>query len=62
MNENKMTKIINFSVTHYRDQMNTKPIDKTKLSYIYMHAKSEKAFIKETKTAYIKFRNKLLSA
>lgn len=57
-----MTKIINFSVTHYRDQMNTKPVDKTKLSYIYMHAKSEKAFIKETKIAYIKFRNKLLSA
>ena len=57
-----MTKIINFSVTHYRDQMNTKPVDKTKLSYIYMHAKSEKVFIKETKTAYIKFRTKLLSA
>jgi DNA-binding HxlR family transcriptional regulator len=56
-----MTKIINFSVAHYRTQMITKPIDKTKLSYIYTHAKSEAAFIKDTKSAYVKFRNKLLA-
>ena len=56
-----ITKIINFSLTHYRKQMLTKPIDKTKLSYIYTHAKSEKAFIKDTKTAYIKFRKNLLN-
>ncbi|MSP07780.1 MAG: transcriptional regulator [Chitinophagaceae bacterium] len=55
-----MTKIINFSVTHYRGQMLTKPIDKTKLSYMYMHAKSEAIFIKDTKAAYIKFRKNLL--
>ena len=55
-----MTKIINFSITHYRGQMLTKPIDKTKLSYMYTHAKSEAIFIKDTKAAYIKFRKKLL--
>lgn len=55
-----MTKIINFSVTHYRKQMITKPIYKKKLSYIYTNAKSEAAFIKDTKKAYIKFRKKLL--
>lgn len=55
-----ITKIINFSVTHYRKQMIIKPIDKTKLSYIYTNAKSEAAFIKDTKTAYIKFRKNLL--
>jgi DNA-binding HxlR family transcriptional regulator len=55
-----MAKIINFSVTHYRPQMFTKPIDKTKLSYIYTQAKSEAAFIRDTKSAYIKFRKKLL--
>jgi DNA-binding HxlR family transcriptional regulator len=56
-----MAKIINFSVTHYRSQMLTKPVDKTKLSYIYMHAKSEAAFIKNAKSDYIKFRKKLLN-
>ena len=56
-----MTKIINFSVTHYRSQMLTKPVDKTKLSYVYTHAKSEEAFIKDTKAAYIKFRKELLN-
>jgi hypothetical protein len=55
-----MAKIINFSVTHYRPQMVIKPIDKTKLSYIYTQAKSEAAFIRDTKSAYIKFRKKLL--
>ncbi len=35
----------------------TKPIDKSKLSYIYTHAKSEEDFIKD----YIKFRKKLLN-
>ena len=56
-----MTKIINFSVTHYRSLMNTKPVDKTKLSYIYSRAKSEEAFIKDTKAAYSKFRKELLN-
>jgi DNA-binding HxlR family transcriptional regulator len=56
-----ITKIINFSVTHYRPQMITKPIDKTKLSYIYTQAKSDAAFIKDTKSAYIKFRKNLLN-
>jgi DNA-binding HxlR family transcriptional regulator len=55
-----MTKIINFSVTHYRKQLIAKPIDKTKLSYIYTHSKSEAAFIKDTKAAYMKFRKNLL--
>lgn len=55
-----ITKIINFSVTHYRKQMITKPVDKTKLSYLYTHAKSEAIFIKDTKAAYIKFRKNLL--
>ena len=56
-----ITKIINFSLNHYRKQMITKPIDKMKLSYIYTHAKSEDAFIKDTKAAYIKFRKDLLN-
>jgi DNA-binding MarR family transcriptional regulator len=56
-----MAKIINFSVNHYRSQLLTKPVDKTKLSYIYMHAKSEAAFIKDAKSDYIKFRKKLLN-
>ena len=56
-----MAKIINFSVTHYRSQMLTKPVDKNKLSYIYRHAKDEAAFIKDTKSNYIKFRKKLLN-
>jgi len=56
-----MTQIINFSVKHYPSQMNSKPIDKTKLSYIYSQAKSEKAFIKEIKMAYLKFRKELLN-
>ena len=51
-----MAKIIQFSVTHYRSQMNTKPVDKTKLSYIYTHSKSEEAFINDTKKEYVKFR------
>jgi DNA-binding HxlR family transcriptional regulator len=55
-----MTKIINFSVIHYRKQLIAKPIDKTKLSYIYTHSKSEAAFIKDTKAAYMKFRKNLL--
>ena len=56
-----MTQMINFSVNHYPSQMNSKPIDKTKLSYSYTHAKSEKAFIKENKLAYLKFRKELLN-
>jgi len=56
-----MAKIINFSVTHYRSQMLTKPVDKNKLSYIYTHAKSKAAFIKDAKSNYIKFRRKLLN-
>ena len=56
-----MAKIINFSVTHYRTQMMTKPVDKTKLSYIYTHAKNEETFIKDAKSSYIKFRKKLLN-
>jgi len=56
-----MAKIIQFSVTHYRSQMITKPVDKTKLSYIYTHSKSEEAFIKDAKKEYIKFRKKLLN-
>jgi hypothetical protein len=56
-----MTQIINFSVKHYPSQMNSKPIDKTKLSYIYTQAKSEKAFNKENKMAYLKFRKELLN-
>jgi len=56
-----MAKIINFSVTHYRSQMLTKPVDKNKLSYIYTHAKSEAVFIKDAKSNYIKFRKKLLN-
>jgi len=56
-----ITKIINFSVTHYRKQMAAKPIDKTKLSYIYTHSKSEAAFIADTKASYIKFRANLLA-
>ena len=56
-----MAKIIQFSVTHYRSQMNTKPVDKTKLSYIYTHSKSEEAFINDTKKEYVKFRKKLLN-
>jgi len=56
-----MAKIINFSVTHYRSQMQTKPLDKTKLSYIYMHSKSEEDFIKDAKKNYIKFRKNLLN-
>lgn len=56
-----MAKIIQFSVTHYRSQMNTKPVDKTKLSYIYTHSKSEEAFINDAKKEYIKFRKKLLN-
>jgi hypothetical protein len=42
--------------------MLTKPVDKTKLSYIYTHAKSEEAFINETKASYLKFRKKLLAS
>jgi len=56
-----MAKIIQFSVTHYRSQMITKPVDKTKLSYIYTHSKSEEAFINDAKKEYIKFRKKLLN-
>ena len=56
-----MTQIINFSVNHYPSQMNSKPIDKTKLSYSYAQAKSEKAFIKVNKMAYLKFRKELLN-
>ena len=56
-----MAKIINFSVTHYRSQMQTKPLDKTKLSYIYTHAKSEEDFINDAKKNYIKFRKNLLN-
>ncbi len=56
-----MAKIIQFSVTHYRSQMITKPVDKTKLSYIYTHSKSEETFIKDAKKEYIKFRKKLLN-
>jgi DNA-binding HxlR family transcriptional regulator len=55
-----ISKIIKFSTTHYRAQMQTKPVDKTKLSYIYTHAKSEEDFISDTKKEYIKFRKKLL--
>jgi DNA-binding HxlR family transcriptional regulator len=47
-----MAKIINFSVTHYRPQMVTKPIDKTKLSYIYTQAKSEAAFLRYEISVY----------
>ncbi len=56
-----MAKIIHFSVTHYHSQMVSKPIDKTKLSYIYMHSKSEAAFIKDSKKSYVKFRKALLN-
>jgi len=56
-----MTKIINFSVNHYSSHINSKPIDKTKLSYSYTKAKSEKAFIKDNKLAYLKFRKELLN-
>ncbi len=56
-----MAKIIEFSVTHYRSQMITKPVDKNKLSYIYTHSKSEEVFIKDAKKEYIKFRKKLLN-
>jgi len=56
-----MTKIINFSVNHYPSQMNNKPIDKTKLSYSYTQSKTEKAFIKDNKLAYLKFRKELLN-
>ena len=56
-----IAKIIKFSTTHYRDQMLTKPADKTKLSYIFTHAKSEEDFIKDYKKEYIKFRKNLLN-
>jgi DNA-binding HxlR family transcriptional regulator len=56
-----IAKIIKFSTTHYRAQMLTKPVDKTMLSYIYTHAKSEEDFIKDSKKEYIKFRKKLLN-
>ncbi len=56
-----IAKIIKFSTTHYRAQILTKPVDKTKLSYIYIHAKSEEDFIKDSKKEYIKFRKKLLN-
>jgi DNA-binding HxlR family transcriptional regulator len=55
-----ISKIIKFSTTYYRAQMLTKPIDKTKLSYIYIHSKSEEEFIKNSKKEYIKFRKNLL--
>ena len=56
-----IAKIIKFSTTYYRAQMMTKPIDKTKLSYIFTHAKSEEDFIKDSKKEYIKFRKNLLN-
>ena len=56
-----MAKIIKFSVTHYRNQVVVKPIEKTKLSYIYMHSESEASFIKKAKQDYIKFRKKLFA-
>jgi len=55
-----MAKIIDFSVTYYRNQVVVKPIDKTKLSYIYMHSTSEATFVKKAKQDYIKFRKKLI--
>ena len=56
-----LTKIISFSVTHYPKLMQVKPIDKTKLSYLYTQATSEKAFITSSKKEYINFRKKLLA-
>ncbi len=56
-----MAKIIKFSVTYYHNQMMSKPVDKTKLSSIYMQSKSEQAFIKNGKKEYVNFRKKLLA-
>ena len=55
-----IAKIINFSITYYREQINVKSSDKTRISYRYLQAPSEAAFIKENKRNYIKFRKQLL--
>jgi DNA-binding HxlR family transcriptional regulator len=55
-----IAKIINFSITYYREQINVKSSDKTRISYRDLQAPSETAFIKENKRNYIKFRKQLL--
>lgn len=55
-----IAKIINFSYSYYREQINVKNSNKTSVSYRYLQAPSEAAFIKENKRNYMKFRKQLL--
>ena len=55
-----IAKIINFSITYYRDQINVKSSDKSRISHRYLQAPTEASFVKENKKNYIKFRKQLL--